>query len=260
MNTTPTLVTNVVTGTVPVAERREAERFACRHSPLLQAVVRPSFAPVTVIVDDVSTKGIGLFCDEPIEPGVRIAVLWMCGQQQQWQTIRARVTRAAPCHKGGWVIGCVFDEHLQPGDVLALVGYERTPTMTGLRDISDASIPEAEPCDKSAKNQADRRSAIRKPAREHIRVQCRRASLGSGTNLATRLVDIAEGGVQLVARERLVLREEVEIVLDGDGVQMPIQRMSVVRWVVPVDGGGCCVGVQFATPLGMREVQTLTNP
>jgi hypothetical protein len=226
----------------------------------LQAVVRPSFAPVTVIVDDVSTKGIGLFCDEPLEPGVRIAVLWICGQQQHWQTIRARVTRAAPCDKGGWVIGCVFDEHLQPGDVLALVGYERTPTMTGVRDIRDASLPEVEPYKESTKNQADRRAAIRKPAREHIRLQCRRACLGNGTNLATRLVDIAEGGVQLVARERLVLREEVEIVLDGHGVQMPIHRMSVVRWVVPVHGGGCCVGVQFANPLSILEVQALTNP
>lgn len=259
MNDTVTLVTSMVAGAAPITERRAAVRLACPHAPLLQAVVRPNFAPVMVLVDDVSTKGVGLLCDEPLEPGVRIAVLWMCGPQQGWRTVRARVIRVAPGLRGGWVVGCVFDEHLQPGDVVALVHHERCPAMTGVRDMVDVGPSEIEPTGEPASIQAERRSSIRKPARMHIGLQCRRRTLGSVTNLATRLVDISQGGVQLAARALLQLREEVEIVLDGYGVHMPIRRMALVRWVVPIEDGGCCAGVQFDKPLSSLEVEILTK-
>jgi hypothetical protein len=41
---------------------------------------------------------------------------------------------------------------------------------------------------------------------------------------------------------------------------MPIQRRGGVRWVVPIDGNGCCAGVQFEKPLSSLEVQILTYP
>jgi hypothetical protein len=260
MNNTPTLTTTMVSGDAPESERRAAVRYACPHAPLLQAVVRPSFAAVTVLVDDVSTTGVGLFCDEPLEVGVRIAVLWRCGPQECWRTVRARVVRVAPGPQGGWIVGCVFDEPLQPGDVVALVRQQCKPEMADLRDICDSIHSDLDPAGATVSRQSGRRSSIRKPARTNIGLHCRRGSRGGGTNLATRLVDISRGGVQLAARELLRLREEVEIVLNGHGAHAPIQRMARVCWAMPIDGGGCCAGAQFDKPLSRVEMQILTRP
>ena len=110
------------------------------------------------------------------------------------------------------------------------------------------------------RRQSNRRSALRKPGRKSIRLQCRRGSLGLGANLAFAFADISESGVQLFARDALKLHEEVEVILEGYGMHTAIRRIGEVRWTAPIPEGGFRVGVRFAKFISFREVQNLSAP
>src|SRR5262249_46674425 len=92
---------------------REAHRFACALKPRVRVMVRPSFLPVDMIVNDISTKGVGLLCEAPVELGSSLALLWQYGDAENWSTVRARVVRLSPRRDGGWVAGCVFERQLR---------------------------------------------------------------------------------------------------------------------------------------------------
>ena len=84
-------------------------------------------------------------------------------------------------------------------------------------------------------------------------------SFGLGANLATGFLDISLSGVQLLSRDPLRPGDEVEVVLEGYGFRGSIRRVGEVRWTIPVDSGGCRVGVRFAKYLTYRDLQNLTN-
>jgi hypothetical protein len=107
--------------------------------------------------------------------------------------------------------------------------------------------------------QTNRRSTIRKPARQSVQLHCRRGALGLGTDLASGFLDVSEGGVQLIATEPMQPGDEVEIVLEGHGIRGPIRRMGEVRWVLPLDGSECRVGVRFQRLITYRDVQTVSR-
>jgi hypothetical protein len=100
-------------------DMREAPRISCTNRPIVKVMVRPSFAPADAAVRDISTKGIGLLCASPIQAGSCLAVLWDFGTPDTWRTLRARVARSTRCPRGGWVVGCAFEQRLQPADLQA---------------------------------------------------------------------------------------------------------------------------------------------
>ena len=106
----------------------------------------------------------------------------------------------------------------------------------------------------------NRRSALRKAARKSIRLQCRHGALGLGANMASSYTDISENGLQLLTKDVLKLSEEVEVLLEGYGMRSAIRRIGVVRWVVPLEGGGSRAGVRFTKFISFREVQNLSTP
>ncbi len=120
---------------------REAPRFGCPMRSPVRVIIRPSFLPLTVAVNDVSAKGIGLLCDTYIEPGASLAIFWKFGGARRWRTIRARVVRLAPRRDGGWVAGCVFHEQLQHTDMEALLRplreVELTPADAACLSLAD---------------------------------------------------------------------------------------------------------------------------
>jgi hypothetical protein len=101
---------------------------------------------------------------------------------------------------------------------------------------------------------------MRKAGRRSIRLQCRHGAMGLGANIASTFLDISETGVQLMTKETLKLGEEVELLLEGYGIQGTIRRIADVRWTVPLEGGGCRAGVRFQKFISFREVQNLSNP
>jgi PilZ domain len=112
----------------------------------------------------------------------------------------------------------------------------------------------------SPKKPSNRRSAMRKPARRSIRLQCRHGAMGLGVNVASSFLDISETGVQLLTKDALKLGEEVELLLEGYGIHGTIRRIGDVRWTVPLEGGGCRAGVRFQKFITFRDVQNLSNP
>jgi hypothetical protein len=112
-------------------DTREAPRFGCPVRPALRVMVRPSFLPITVIVNDISCKGAGLLCESHIEPGACLAAFWKYGPPHRWRTLRLKVVRLAPRRDGGWIAGCVFAEHLQPGELEAFLCYRQQPSEAG---------------------------------------------------------------------------------------------------------------------------------
>ncbi len=103
----------------------------------------------------------------------------------------------------------------------------------------------------------NRRASARRRARRAITLQCRRGAMGLGPNLCTGLLDVSERGVQLLLKESLKPGDEVEVVLDGHGLQKAIRRMAQVRWVQSLPDGQWCAGVRFEKLLSYRELQTL---
>jgi PilZ domain len=104
----------------------------------------------------------------------------------------------------------------------------------------------------------NRRSTGRKTARQSVQLQCRRGALGLGADLAAEFLDVSEAGVKLVAKELLQPGDEVEIIMEGHGLRGPIRRLGEVRWVLPVDGIGCRIGVRFQKLISYRDVQTVS--
>jgi PilZ domain len=123
MPSEPTLPEFSSSDTAPLVDLRGARRFDCPGHPSLGVVVCPLAAPVAVAVKDVSSNGIALLCDEPIEPGTPLTVLWQFGPVSRWRTLRAVAVRHVPQPDGGWIVGCAFAEWLDTGDVLGFLLY-----------------------------------------------------------------------------------------------------------------------------------------
>ena len=109
--------------TRPELDLREAARFGCHSRHRLRVSIRHSFTAFEARAWDVSTKGIALVFDKPIQIGWRLAILWHFGQPQRWRTVLAEVVHIAPREDGLWRAGCRFDEHLEACDVEAFLGF-----------------------------------------------------------------------------------------------------------------------------------------
>ena len=105
----------------------------------------------------------------------------------------------------------------------------------------------------------NRRAAQRRVARRSIRLQCRRGTMGLGANLGSGCVDISLSGVQLTAKDALKCGEEVEVIFECNGMRGVIKRVGEVRWVIPIESGGCRAGVRFSKYLTYGEMQNLSS-
>jgi hypothetical protein len=108
-------------------------------------------------------------------------------------------------------------------------------------------------------NRPNRRGKFRKRPRHAIQLQCRRGAMGLGANLATRFIDVSESGVQVVTTIPLKCGDEVEILFEGYGFRGVIRRVGEVRWISPIEDGGCRIGVRFGKYLSFRDVQNLST-
>jgi hypothetical protein len=113
--------------TLPELDLREVPRFSCGGRPLVRLIVRPDFTPVPVGVCDLSCKGMGFLSEAPIDVGASIAVLWDFGPPKRWRTLLARIIHFQPRPRGGWLIGCEFEDRLEDEDVEACLRIERDP-------------------------------------------------------------------------------------------------------------------------------------
>jgi hypothetical protein len=103
---------------------REVPRTVCAVPVAVRVVVRPSFAPLTLTVKDISIKGISLIARGPTTPlpaGAHLALFWKYGPPECWRTLRLDVIWHASRTDGGWIAGCMFAERLAEEDVEAFL-------------------------------------------------------------------------------------------------------------------------------------------
>ena len=83
--------------------------------------------------------------------------------------------------------------------------------------------------------------------------------MGLGPNLAQALLDLAEGGVRLLAGTALKTGQEVEVSLTGPGVTRDVKRLGDVVWCVQAADGSHCVGIRFARRLDYATLRDLSQ-
>ena len=108
--------------------------------------------------------------------------------------------------------------------------------------------------------QSNRRTSPRRKPRGHVKLECRKASIGLGVNLATTLLDVSETGARLIIRQELAIGQEVEIVISGHGLSQTIKRLCNIRWQVKLDDGKFCIGAEFQKRLDYRDWQYVASP
>ncbi len=99
----------------------------------------------------------------------------------------------------------------------------------------------------------NRRLAQRRPAKNRVKIVCRRGALDLGPNLAVALLDVSETGARFIVKDALQTGRDVSISLEGQSTLRPIPRVGSVAWCVPAADGNFCVGVNFQKRLPYRD-------
>jgi hypothetical protein len=107
---------------------------------------------------------------------------------------------------------------------------------------------------------ANRRRSQRRKPRSTVKIECRKGSYGLGSNVADSVLDISDSGVRMVVSQPLEMLAEVEIIINGYGMRASIKRISMVRWVLKLENGMYCVGIEFQKPISYRDWQNLAAP
>lgn len=109
-------------------------------------------------------------------------------------------------------------------------------------------------------SEANRRTSKRMAARTSVTIEVRKGALGLGANIAATFLDISEGGVRVLVKAPLAVKDEAEISLTGHGIRKPIKRIATVCWVVKLETGGFAVGFNFEKRLPYSDVTNFAKP
>jgi hypothetical protein len=126
-------------------EARDQDRFLCREQTIVRLAVKPTFRNLSALVHDVSTTGIGLLMESPLEPGTILALQLRGGRPGTSLVRTARVLhirRHLPVKNPPWVKKRAFLQvllsYLTPGpaaqeqerNFIWLVGCRLSPPLT----------------------------------------------------------------------------------------------------------------------------------
>jgi len=90
----------------------------------VRVLIRPSFVPMTLVIKDISVKGMSLVAlgpTPPLPPDAELALVWKYGPPQRWRTLRLEVVWQAARPRRGCIVGCMFVERLTEEDVEAFL-------------------------------------------------------------------------------------------------------------------------------------------
>jgi len=107
---------------------------------------------------------------------------------------------------------------------------------------------------------ADRRVTDRRKARPGARAEVRRGLLGMSPDLALKLVDVSEGGVQVRLVAAVRPGEQVEIALWSPGIPQSIRGPGVVCWCLPTPTGEFRAGMRLRRRLAREILDLLIEP
>lgn len=107
---------------------------------------------------------------------------------------------------------------------------------------------------------ANRRNSKRMPARTSVTIEIRKGALGLGANIAGTFLDISEGGVRVIVKVPMAVKDEAEITLTGHGVRKSIKRIATVCWAAKLESGEYALGFLFEKRLPYSEMINFAKP
>ena len=108
--------------------------------------------------------------------------------------------------------------------------------------------------------QRNRRLSQRRRPRTSVKVECRKGSHGLSADVASTLLDISDSGVRLTLKAPIDHGTEVEMIVSGYGMKSPIKRIGVVRWLLKLENGQFCAGIEFQKRIDYRDWQLIASP
>lgn len=106
---------------------------------------------------------------------------------------------------------------------------------------------------------ADRRVTDRRKARTGSRVEVRRGVLGMSPDLALKLVNVSEGGVQVRLVSAARAGEQVEVALWPPGKGHSVRGPAVICWCLPTPTGEFRAGLRLRRRLSTQLVDLLAE-
>jgi PilZ domain len=100
-------------------ERRAVVRYLCDKEASYYAL--PQCQRHWARVRNISTGGVGLLLDAPIEPGTDLVVEMKTMDPATSLTLPARVVHATMQEEGSWIVGCKFFTRPAEEELLALL-------------------------------------------------------------------------------------------------------------------------------------------
>ena len=106
----------------------------------------------------------------------------------------------------------------------------------------------------------ERRESKRRPARSSVAIEVRKGTMGLGPNLALHLLDLSVDGAGVLMKGELQEKDDVEMLLSGNGVRTTIKRIARVRWVTKLESGHFIMGFSFEKQLPFTDVANFVRP
>jgi hypothetical protein len=104
---------------------------------------------------------------------------------------------------------------------------------------------------------SDRRGTVRRLARAAACVEIRRGLTGTNPNLALKLVDVSDDGIQVLLKERMRAWEVVEVALAPAAAGGAVRGPAIVCWCVPTPTGQFRAGLQLRHRLTADDIAML---
>jgi hypothetical protein len=102
-------------------ERRAVARCSCLLRITCHQIDGQPVELWTATVRDISEAGIGFVFDRPIERGTFLLLDVPFPNENHPRSLGASVIHSTPREEGGFAVGCLFDQRLDPIDLLALL-------------------------------------------------------------------------------------------------------------------------------------------
>jgi c-di-GMP-binding flagellar brake protein YcgR len=124
-----------------------------------------------------------------------------------------------------------------------------------------AAMPaQPEDASRSEPVRLERRENKRLPAQSSVAIEVRKGTMGLGLNLAVHLLDLSVDGAGVLMKGELQEKDEVEILLSGNGGRSTIKRIARVHWVTKLESGHFVVGFSFDKQIPFADVSKFVRP
>jgi hypothetical protein len=217
-------------------DQGDERRVGIRYPASLQTTVRPVHAAgqerFTARLHNISRGGIHLIVDRPFEPGGLLSVELPGADAHPPHTVLACVVHVRPHAPGEWAVGCTFSQELGAGELRAFAARREKPP-----------APD------------DQRGWVRVPC--DVRATCRVVPAAVEEPWTAQVLNLSPSGIGLVVERAIDNGTLLNVELQGNAGQAPLNILACVVHVNERDGGRWALGCNFIRELTDAELRAL---